>query len=93
MSYVSGPRKNAVELQYSTCKAAVKKDNQDPEIQKEVRTELVKLKTMIREDANKLATKDGEPLTEMTYWLDGAQVPSEPWPELAGDPDAPRRTL
>ncbi len=32
MSYVSGPRKNAVELQYSTCKAAVKKDNQDPEI-------------------------------------------------------------
>ena len=90
MSYVSGPRKNAVELQYSTCKAAVKKDNQDPEIQKEVRTELVKLKTMIREDANKLATKDGEPLTEMTYWLDGAQVPSEPWPELAGDPNAPK---
>ncbi|MBQ8073663.1 MAG: FTR1 family iron permease [Clostridia bacterium] len=88
LTYISGPRKNAVELQFSTCKAAVKKPNDDPETQKEVRTELVKLKTMIRTDANKLAAKDGEPETEMTYWLSGSQVASEPWPELVGDPNA-----
>ena len=88
LTYISGPRKNAVELQFSTCKGAVRKDYTDPEIQKEVRTELVKLKTMIREDANKLAAKDGEPQTETTYWLHGEQVPSEPWPELVGDPNA-----
>ena len=31
MSYGSGNRKNAVEMQFSTCKAAVKKDNTDLE--------------------------------------------------------------
>ncbi len=88
LAYISGPRKNAVELQFSTCKAAVRKSNEDVEIQKEVRTELVKLKTMIRTDANKLAAKDGEPESAMTYWLHGEQLESEPWPELVGDPDA-----
>ncbi|MBR1684178.1 MAG: FTR1 family iron permease [Clostridia bacterium] len=88
LSYISGPRKNAVELQFSTCKAAVKKSNEDEETQKEVRTALVKLKTMIREDANKLATKDGEPVTEMSYWLDGQKVDYDPWADLAGDPNA-----
>ena len=88
LTYISGPRKNAVELQFSTCKAAVRKSNEDEETRKEVRTELVKLKTMIRTDANKLAAKDGEPETEMTYWLSGSQVPSEPWPEYVGDPNA-----
>ena len=88
LTYISGPRKNAVELQFSTCKAAVRKPNTDVETQKEVRTELVKLKTMIRTDANKLAAKDGEPESVMTYWLHGEQVQSEPWPELVGDPNA-----
>ena len=88
LTYISGPRKNAVELQFSTCKAAVRKSNEDIEIQKEVRTELVKLKTMIRTDANKLAAKDGEPESVMTYWLHGEQLESEPWPELVGDPNA-----
>ena len=31
MSYVSGNRKNAVEMQFSACKAAVKKENTNPE--------------------------------------------------------------
>ena len=88
MSYVSGPRKNAVELEYTTCKAAVKKTEQDDETKSAVRTELNKLKTMIREDANKLAIKDGEPLTEMTYWLNGEQVNEDPWADIAGDPNA-----
>ena len=88
LTYISGPRKNAVELQFSTCKAAVRKSNEDTETQKEVRTELVKLKTMIRTDANKLAAKDGEPESEMTYWLHGEQTDSEPWPDLVGDPNA-----
>ena len=87
MSYISGPRKNAVELQYSTCKAAVKKTELDEETKKEVRTTLVKLKTMIREDANKLAAKDGEPATEMSYWLEGVRVDYDPWADLAGDPN------
>jgi len=88
MSYVSGPRKNAVELEYTTCKAAVKKTELDDETKSEVRTELNKLKMMIREDANKLATKDGEPITEMTYWLNGEQVYEDPWADIAGDPNA-----
>ena len=88
MSYVSGPRKNAVELEYTTCKAAVKKTELDDETKSAVRTELNKLKAMIREDANKLAVKDGEPLTETTYWLNGEQVNEDPWADIAGDPNA-----
>ncbi len=86
--YISGPRKNAVELQFSTCKAAVKKSNEDLETRKEVRTTLVKLKTMIREDANKLAVLENEPATVMTHWLDGNKVDADPWAELAGDLNA-----
>ncbi len=89
LNYISGPRKNAVELQFSTCKAAVKKSNEDIETQKEVRTELVKLKTMIREDANKLAAAiAGEPATEISHWYEGHRVTADPWAELAGDPNA-----
>jgi high-affinity iron transporter len=88
LTYISGPRKNAVELQFSTCKGAVRKPNDSEENRKEVRTELVKLKTMIRTDANKLAAKDGEPETTMTWWLGGVEQFAEPWPEYAGDPDA-----
>ena len=88
LNYVSGPRKNAVELQFSTCKAAVKKSNEDPETRKEVRTALVKLKTMVREDANKLAVIEGEPATEMSFWSEGRKVASDPWADLAGDPNS-----
>jgi guanylate kinase len=51
MSYISGNRKNAVEMQFSNCKAAVKKDNTEQDTRVSVRTALVKLKDMIREDA------------------------------------------
>ena len=98
MSYVSGPRKNAVELQYSTCKAAVKKSNETVEERTEVRTALNKLKTMIREDANKLAAKDGEVSSVLTWHTggkleDGAitgatQVFTDPYADLAGDDSA-----
>ena len=88
LSYISGPRKNAVELQFSQCKAAVKKSNEDLETQKEVRAALVKLKTMIREDANKLAIKDGEEPSVISHWLNGEKVDYDPWEELAGDPNA-----
>ncbi|MDO5344523.1 MAG: FTR1 family protein [Lachnospiraceae bacterium] len=88
MSYISGPRKNAVELQFSACKGAVKKDNTDVEVQTEVRTEINKLKTMIREDGNKLAAKDGEAASVTKYYDHGELVASDPYADLAGDPDA-----
>ena len=88
MSYISGPRKNAMELQFSTCKGAVKKSNEDIETQTAVRTELNKLKTMIREDANKLAIKDGEPTSVTKYYYHGELVASDPYADLAGDPNA-----
>ena len=90
MTYVSGPRKNAVELEFTTCKAMAQKTDTAHETQVAVRTELVKLKTMIREDANKLAAKDGEPLTEMTYWQGGVKQPSDPWGDLVGETSGAR---
>ncbi len=88
LSYISGPRKNAVELQYSTCKAEVKKENDDDEIKTEVRTALAKLKSMIREDANKLAEKDGESQSVTKYYLNGEMVSADPYADLTGDPNA-----
>ena len=88
MSYISGPRKNAVELQFSTCKGAVKKSNEDTETKTEVRTALNKLKAMIREDANKLALKDGEALSETKYYLAGELVNADPWADFSADPNA-----
>ena len=88
MSYISGPRKNAVELQFSTCKGAVKKSNEDTETKTEVRTALNKLKAMIREDANKLALKDGEALSETKYYLAGELVSADPWADFSADPNA-----
>ena len=88
LSYISGPRKNAVELQFSTCKGAVKKTSTDEEAKKEVRAALVKLKTMIREDGNKLSIKDGEAQSETTYYLNGTLVNYDPYADLAGDPNA-----
>ena len=98
MSYVSGPRKNAVELQFSACKAAVKKPNGTVEERTEVRTALNKLKAMIREDANKLAAKDGEDTSVLTWHTGGrlengqvagaAQVFADPYADLAGSDGA-----
>ena len=87
MTYVSGPRKNAVELEFTTCKSAVKKTDLSEETQKAVRTELNKLKGMIREDANKLAAKmePAQPQTVVTYWQNGVQVSNDPWAALAGE--------
>jgi len=88
MSYISGNRKNAVEMQYSTCKANVKKEELDLDTKIKVRASLTKLKTMIREDANKLAAMNGEPETEMKYYLHGELVKEDPYADLAADPDA-----
>lgn len=91
LSYISGPRKNAVELQFSACKAAVRKSNAEEETKREVRAELNRLKAMIREDANKLAGKDGEPLSETRHFLKGQPVDSDPWPEFAGGDEGVKR--
>ena len=87
MSYVSGNRKNAVEMQFSTCKAAVKKDNTDLETKSKVRSALTKLKSMIREDGNKLATQQGGALSEMKYYLHGELVDTDPYADFSADPN------
>lgn len=91
MSYVSGNRKNAVEMQFSTCKAAVKKDNTDLETKIKVRSALTKLKSMIREDGNKLATQQGGVLSEMKYYLHGELVDTDPYADFSADPNAAAR--
>ena len=88
MSYISGNRKNAVEMQFSTCKANVKKEELDLDTKIRVRSSLTKLKSMIREDGNKLAEMSGEPATEMTYYLHGELVSEDPYADLAADPDS-----
>ena len=88
MSYVSGNRKNAVEMQFSTCKAAVKKDNTDLETKISVRGALQKLKTMIREDGNKLAALQGGAQSETKYYLRGELVASDPYADFSADPNA-----
>jgi len=88
MSYISGNRKNAVEMQFSACKSAVKKDNTDPETRVSVRSSLVKLKTMIREDGNKLAGMQGGVQSESKWYQHGELVTSDPYPEYSSDPNA-----
>lgn len=88
MSYISGNRKNAVEMQFSTCKAAVKKEETDLETKIKVRSALTKLKSMIREDGNKLATMQGGALSEMKYYLHGELVSTDPYADFSADPDA-----
>ena len=88
LSYISGNRKNAVEMQFSACKAAVKKDNADPETRVAVRTALQKLKGMIREDGNKLAAQQGGVQSEMKWYKGGDLVSSDPYPEYSADPNA-----
>ena len=88
MSYISGNRKNAVEMQFSNCKAAVKKDNAEQDTKVSVRTALVKLKGMIREDANKLADQQGGVQSEMKWYKGGELVSADPYPEYSADPNA-----
>ena len=88
MSYISGNRKNAVEMQFSACKANVKKEELDTDTKTKVRSSLIKLKSMIREDGNKLAAMAGEPATEMKYYLHGELVSEDPYADLSADPDA-----
>ena len=88
MSYISGNRKNAVEMQFSTCKANVKKEELDLDTKIKVRSSLIKLKSMIREDGNKLAAMAGEPETQMKYYLHGELVNEDPYADLAADPDS-----
>ncbi len=80
MSYVSGNRKNAVEMQFSACKSAVKKENTDQETIVSVRSALQKLKAMIREDGNKLAAMQGGVQSEMKYYRNGELSPPTPGP-------------
>ena len=88
MSYVSGNRKNAVEMQFSACKAAVKKENTDQETIVSVRSALAKLKAMIREDGNKLAAMQGGAQSETKYYKRGELVSADPYPEYSADPNA-----
>lgn len=88
MSYISGVRKNAVEMQFSACKAAVKKDNTDQETIVSVRSALFKLKSMIREDGNKLAAQQGGVQSENKFFKAGELTESDPYPEYSPDPNA-----
>ena len=91
MSYVSGNRKNAVEMQFSACKAAVKKENTDQETIVSVRSALQKLKTMIREDGNKLAALQGGMQSETKYYKRGELSSADPYPEYSADPNAAKK--
>ena len=91
MSFISGNRKNAVEMQFSACKAAVKKDNTDPETIVSVRSALGKLKGMIREDGNKLAAMQGGVQSEMKFYKRGEKVDADPYPEYSADPNAAQK--
>ena len=91
MSYISGNRKNAVEMQFSACKAAVKKENTDQETIVSVRSALQKLKAMIREDGNKLAAMQGGAQSETKYFKRGERVSVDPYPEYSADPGAAQK--
>ena len=88
MSYISGNRKNAVEMQFSACKAAVKKENTDLDTKISVRSALAKLKAMIREDGNKLAAMQGGALSETKYYYHGELVSADPYADFSADPNA-----
>ncbi len=91
MSYISGNRKNAVEMQFSACKAAVKKENTNQETIISVRSALQKLKAMIREDGNKLAAMQGGVQSETGYYKRGERVSADPYPEYSADPGAAQK--
>ena len=91
MSYISGNRKNAVEMQFSACKAAVKKENTNQETIISVRSALQKLKAMIREDGNKLAAMQGGVQSETGYYKRGERESADPYPEYSADPGAAQK--
>ena len=91
MSYVSGNRKNAVEMQFSACKAAVKKENTNQKTIVSVRSALQKLKAMIREDGNKLAALQGGVQSETKFYKRGELVSADPYPEYSADPNAAQK--
>jgi len=88
MTYISGVRKNAVEMQFSACKAAVKKSNAEADVRTSVRSALTKLKTMIRDDGNKLAAMQGGVQSESKFYKRGELVSADPYPEYSADPNA-----
>ena len=91
MSYISGNRKNAVEMQFSTCKSEVKKENTQQDVIVRVRSALVKLKGMIREDGNKLAAQQGGAQSENKWYKRGELVSTDPSPEYSADPNAAQK--
>ena len=91
MSYISGNRKNAVEMQFSVCKSEVKKENTEQDVIVRVRSALVKLKSMIREDGNKLAAQQGGAQSENKWYKRGELVSTDPYPEYSADPNAAKK--
>ena len=91
MSYISGNRKNAVEMQFSVCKSEVKKENTEQDVIVRVRSALVKLKSMIREDGNKLAAQQGGAQSENKWYKRGELVSTDPYPEDSADPNAAKK--
>ncbi len=91
MSYISGNRKNAVEMQFSACKSEVKKENTQQDVIVRVRSALVKLKSMIREDGNKLAAQQGGAQSENKWYKRGELVSTDPYPEYSADPNAAQK--
>ena len=91
MSYISGNRKNAVEMQFSACKSEVRKENTEQDVVVRVRSALVKLKTMIREDGNKLAAQQGGAQSESKWYKRGEPVSADPYPEYSADPNAAQK--
>ncbi len=91
MSYISGNRKNAVEMQFSACKSEVKKENTEQDVIVRVRSALVKLKGMIREDGNKLAAQQGGAQSENKWYKRGELVSTDPYPEYSADPNAAQK--
>ena len=91
MNRISGPRKNKTELQFSTCKGLLRADSASEDARLEARTEINKLKSMIREDANKLSALDGWRQSEISYWENGERVSYDPYAQYGGDTSAVKK--
>ena len=85
MNRISGPRKNKTELQFSTCKGLLRADSASEDARLAARTEINKLKGMIREDANKLSAMDGWRQSEVSFWENGERVSYDPYAQYGGD--------
>ena len=60
-------------------------DSASEDARLEARTEINKLKNMIREDANKLSAMDGWRQSEISYWENGERVSYDPYAQYGGD--------